>query len=233
MKRSALLTLRPPSTIGLRLTSPKLKSRHYSVHLTRRGLNALLFFTKDRGCRGRALACGLGGRLVDRLRLGAPAVFPSMHERRARVAHDLGGAGVVCSAIAKRTSRPVSPLSGRTKSCCLTGWNEPEAMMLLVPKPHQAGAAAELRRRFFHTPGTTSRRKSGRAPSLARRTLSAPARTGFKAVRDTAFFSSDLKDALKSFPRIYTELTPEPESRAGYGGDGGENARDGAPGHGG
>jgi Xaa-Pro aminopeptidase len=44
----------------------------------------------------------------------------------------------------------------------------------------------------------------------------ASARTGFSTVRDSSQFAADLRDALKAFPKIYTELTPQPESGEEY-----------------
>ena len=49
-------------------------------------------------------------------------------------------------------------------------------------------------------------------PKLAPEDADAPARTGFPTVHDVSQFASDLQEALKGFSKIYTELTPQPES---------------------
>jgi Xaa-Pro aminopeptidase len=53
-------------------------------------------------------------------------------------------------------------------------------------------------------------------PKLGPDDADASARTGFSSVEPASLFQSELLEALKSFPKIYTELTPQPESGEDY-----------------
>jgi Xaa-Pro aminopeptidase len=143
------------------------------------------------------------------------AVF---HERRARLVRDTGGDGVVVLFGYREADVAASVTSFRQNEefYYLTGWNEPEAIMLLVPQAHSAGAAADLDREILYIPPHDVRQEKWTGPKLGADDAEAPARTGFGAVRSTSLFSSDLAEALKGFSKIYTELTPQPESGEDY-----------------
>ncbi|MGA3167389.1 MAG: aminopeptidase P N-terminal domain-containing protein [Terriglobia bacterium] len=143
------------------------------------------------------------------------AVF---HERRARLVRDTGGDGVVVLFGYREADVAASVTSFRQNEefYYLTGWNEPEAMMLLVPKARQAGAAAELEKEVLYIPPHDTRQEKWTGPKLGADDAEAPARTGFAAVRRTSLFPSDLEESLKGFSKIYTELTPQPESGEDY-----------------
>src|ERR1039458_3677703 len=66
--------------------------------------------------------------------------------RRARLVHELGGDGVVVLFGYRGADVAASVTSFRQNEefYYLTGWNEPEAMMLLVPKAHAAEGIPEL-----------------------------------------------------------------------------------------
>ena len=98
----------------------------------------------------------------------------------------------------------------------LTGWNEPDAIMLLAPKAHASGAEAELGKEILYIPAHNRTEEKWTGPKLAPEDAEAPARTGFPTVRDSSQFASDLQEALKGFSKIYTELTPQPESGEDY-----------------
>jgi Xaa-Pro aminopeptidase len=143
------------------------------------------------------------------------AVF---HERRARLVRDTGGDGVVVLFGYREADVAASVTSFRQNEefYYLTGWNEPEGIMLLVPKARQAGAAAELEKEVLYIPPHDARQEKWTGPKLGADDTEAPARTGFAAVRSTSLFPSDLAEALKGFCKIYTELTPQPESGEDY-----------------
>ncbi|MBZ5564737.1 MAG: Xaa-Pro peptidase family protein, partial [Acidobacteriia bacterium] len=97
----------------------------------------------------------------------------------------------------------------------LTGWNQANAMMLLVPKAAKgpgANLAAELGREILFIPPHDYRQEKWMGPKLGAEDADAPAVTGFASVKSTSLFPEELREALKEFPRIYTELTPQPES---------------------
>jgi Xaa-Pro aminopeptidase len=136
------------------------------------------------------------------------------HERRARLIRDTGGDGVVVLFGYREAdvAASVTPFRQNEEFYYLTGWNEREAMMLLVPKPRQAGAAAELEREILYIPPRDAAQEKWTGPKLGAEDADAPARTGFVTVHSTSLFPSDLQEALKDFSKIYTELTPQPES---------------------
>ncbi len=97
----------------------------------------------------------------------------------------------------------------------LTGWNQPDAMMLLVPKPRtrdNKDQPSELGREILFIPPHDYRAERWNGPVLGPDDSDAPAQTGFVTVESTTRFHSELLKALKNFPKLYTELTPQPES---------------------
>ena len=144
--------------------------------------------------------------------------FPVFHQRRAQLVHDLGGDGLVVLFGYREgdVAATVTPFRQNEEFYYLTAWNEPDGMMLLVPKPHQTGASAELDKEILYIPGRNPAQEMWTGPELGAQDADAPARTGFAVVRDTTLFASDLQEALKGFPKIYTELTPQPESGEDY-----------------
>ncbi len=144
--------------------------------------------------------------------------FSVFHERRARLVRDLGGDGVVVLFAYRDADVAASVTSFRQNEefYYLTGWNEPEAILLLVPKPHPNGAAVELEKEILYIPPHNPGQERWTGPKLGADDPDAPARTGFAMVRSTALFPTDLQDALKGFLKIYTEVTPQPESGEDY-----------------
>jgi len=90
----------------------------------------------------------------------------------------------------------------------LSGWNEPEAMLMILPK--QEGQSGETDILYLPARNPATERWNG--PKLGPESPDAAARTGFGAVHRTGLFASELIEALKTTPKIYTELTPQPES---------------------
>jgi Xaa-Pro aminopeptidase len=97
----------------------------------------------------------------------------------------------------------------------LTGWNEPDAMLLVVPKVatgSKRDQPAGIDKEILFIPPHDYRTEKWNGPKLGPDDPEAMARTGFPTVKSTAVFESELQEALKAFPKIYTELTPQPES---------------------
>jgi Xaa-Pro aminopeptidase len=136
------------------------------------------------------------------------------HQRRATLIRDTGGDGVIVlyGYVEADVAASVTPFRQNEEFYYLTGWNEPDAIMLLVPKPHAPGAAVELGKEILYIPAHNREEEKWTGPKLAPQDADAPARTGFPVVRDAEQFASDLQQALKGFSKIYTELTPQPES---------------------
>ena len=122
--------------------------------------------------RALAVAAILGRR--SRRAPGSASRSPVFHERRARLIRDTGGDGVIVLYGYGEADVAASVTSFRQNEefYYLTGWNEPEAIMLLEPKAHASGAAPELGRRDpVYSARTTARKRNGRDPSWRRRTL--------------------------------------------------------------
>jgi Xaa-Pro aminopeptidase len=84
--------------------------------------------------------------------------------------------------------------------------------MLLAPQSHDEGAPGELGMEALYIPPRDRAQEKWTGPKLGPDDPDASARTGFATVRDSAQFAADLHAALKKFPKIYSELTPQPES---------------------
>ncbi|HLY63224.1 MAG TPA: Xaa-Pro peptidase family protein [Terriglobia bacterium] len=138
------------------------------------------------------------------------------HDRRARLLRETGD-GVVVLFGYSEDEIAISTTSFRQNEMFyyLTGWNEPDGILLLVPKPPAApgrGASGEIGKEIFFIPPHDYREEKWTGPKLGPDDADAPARTGFPAVKSNSLFPAELQEALKSFPKIYTELTPQPES---------------------
>jgi Xaa-Pro aminopeptidase len=140
------------------------------------------------------------------------------HERRARLVRDTGGDGVIVLFGYKDAdvAASVTTFHQNENFYYLTGWDEPNAMMLLVPKAPQPGATFELEKEILFIPARDLREEKWNGPKLGPDDPDAGARSGFPTVKPTSLFHSELLEALKTFPKIYTELTPQPESGEDY-----------------
>lgn len=164
-------------------------------------------------------------RLVFTLATVVVAVMPAgawekeplsnYHERRMRLVHDAGGDGVIALFGYRDAdvAASVTCFHQNENFYYLTGWNEPDAILLLVPKPAKPGnQKPEIEKEILFIPAHNYRQEKWTGPKLGPDDADAVARTGFPMVKPVSLFQSDLQEALKRFPRIYTELTPQPES---------------------
>jgi Xaa-Pro aminopeptidase len=87
----------------------------------------------------------------------------------------------------------------------VSGWNEPGAMLVLAKG-----------KETLYIPPRDPAAEKWTGPKLFPESPDAMARTGFAAVRGTNVFQADLLELLKTSPKIYTELTPQPESGEGF-----------------
>src|SRR5947209_10581109 len=86
-------------------------------------------------------------------------------------------------------------------------------MILLVPSVTKGrDQPVEMEKEILFIPPHDYRQEKWTGPKLGAEDADAPERTGFRAVQSTSLFHSELLEALKNFPKIYTELTPQPES---------------------
>jgi len=157
-----------------------------------------------------------------------PSVLPALawereplsvfHERRERLVRDTGGDGVIALFGYREAdlAASVTTFHQNENFYYLTGWNEPGAMMLLVPKPPKPGATFELEKEIVFIPARDFREERWTGPKLGPDDPDASARTGFPTVKAASMFQSELLQALKASSKIYTELTPQPESGEEY-----------------
>ena len=157
-----------------------------------------------------------------------PSVLPALaweheplsvfHERRARLVRETGGDGVIVLFGYRDAdvAASVTTFHQNENFYYLTGWNEPDAVMLLVPKAPKPGVAAELEREVLFMPARNLRAERWTGPKLGPEDPDASARTGFPTLKATSLLQSELLEALKSFSKIYAELTPQLESGEDY-----------------
>ncbi len=136
------------------------------------------------------------------------------HERRERLLRETGGDGIIVLYGYDDTdvAATVTPFRQNEEFYYFTGWIEPGAIMLLVPKAHAPGGAPELDQEVLYIPAHDHGEEKWTGPKLAPDDADAPGRTGFLSVRDVTKFDADLQAALKKQSTLYTELTPQAES---------------------
>ena len=138
------------------------------------------------------------------------------HERRARLVGDTGNGAIVLFGYSDAdVAASVTRFHQNEAFYYLTGWNEPDAMLLVVPKVaprSRHDQPAEIDKEILFIPPHDYRAEKWNGPKLGPEDSDVTTRTGFATVKSTTLFQSELQEALKAFPKIYTELTPQPES---------------------
>lgn len=140
--------------------------------------------------------------------------LPDFHQRRARLVSETGDGVIVLFGYEEDdVAASVTTFRQNENFYYLTGWNQPGAKMLLVPEGRtKGGGGGRLAKEILFIPPRNRKQERWTGPQLGPKDPNAPAVTGFPTVMSTARFSSELKKALKRFHKIYTELTPQPES---------------------
>jgi Xaa-Pro aminopeptidase len=135
------------------------------------------------------------------------------HDRRARLMHETGD-GVVVVFGYSDDEIAISTTTFRQNEMFyyLTGWNEPDAILFLVPKSPKGPGRGEIEKEILYVPARDLGQEKWTGPKFGPDDANASARTGFPTVKNAALFPSELLEALRTFPKIYTELTPQPES---------------------
>jgi Xaa-Pro aminopeptidase len=175
----------------------------------------------------RRNVCACLGLIVAALGLAAPRAaawdkgnMGDYHDRRARLVRETGDGLIVLfgyndADVAASTTQ----FRQNENFYYLTGWNQPNAVMLVVPrvaKNHTTSStgtpAAEIEKEILFIPPHNYRQEKWTGPKLGPEDPEARSATGFAEVESTNLFPQVLQEALKKFPKIYTELTPQPES---------------------
>ena len=139
------------------------------------------------------------------------------HDRRARLVREMGdGLLVLFGYTEAEVAISTTQFRQNENFYYLTGWNQPNAVMLVVPRaakaPSGAGQPAEIEREILFIPPHDYRQEKWTGPKLGPEDPDARAETGFAEVESMNLFPQALQEALKKFPKIYTELTAQPES---------------------
>jgi Xaa-Pro aminopeptidase len=138
------------------------------------------------------------------------------HDRRARLVQETGDGLVVLLGYDEQdVAASTTQFRQNENFYYLTGWNQPNAALLLIPKPAKTSGAAQppqMEREILFIPPHNYAQEKWTGPMLGPDDPDARAKTGFREVESLNLFPQELQEALKKFPKIYTELTPEPES---------------------
>jgi Xaa-Pro aminopeptidase len=136
------------------------------------------------------------------------------HERRARLVQETGDGLVVLFGYNEQdVAISTTQFRQNENFYYLTGWNQPTAAMLLVPKTSNgSGHSPEIAREILFIPPHDTRQEKWTGPKLGPDDADARAQTGFPEVESINLFPQEFQEALKKFHKVYTELTPQPES---------------------
>ncbi len=137
------------------------------------------------------------------------------HDRRARLVAQTGDGVIALLGYQEDdVAASVTPFHQNEQFYYLTGWNSPGAMLLIVPKTPRGPAdeTKEIGREILFIPPRDYQEEKWTGPKIGPDDPDAPARTGFATVESSTLFPSELLAALKQFRKVYTELTPQPES---------------------
>ena len=138
---------------------------------------------------------------------------PDYHDRRARLAAQTTDGVVVLFGYAEAdAAASVTPFHQNEAFYYLSGWNQPGAMLMIVPDAHASGQAERAAREILYVPARDPQQERWTGPTLDPDGPDAAPRTGVAEVRRASLLPTDLVEALKNSPKIYTELTPQPES---------------------
>jgi len=138
--------------------------------------------------------------------------LPDYRARRARLVAATGdGVIVLFGAAENPAASSVTTFHQNEAFYYLTGWREPNAMLMLVPKSGAPGAAA-IERDILYVPAPDPAQERWTGPRLMPDAPDAAAIAGVGSVHRAGLFSSELQQAIADSPKIYTELTPQAES---------------------
>ena len=123
------------------------------------------------------------------------------HERRARLVGDTGNGAIVLFGYSDAdVAASVTRFHQNEAFYYLTGWNEPDAMLLVVPKVaprSRHDQPAEIDKEILFIPPHDYRAEKWNGPKLGPEDSDAAARTGFTIVKSTTLFPSELQEVLR------------------------------------
>jgi Xaa-Pro aminopeptidase len=135
------------------------------------------------------------------------------HDRRGRLVRETGDGLVVLFGYAEAdVAASVIQFRQNENFYYLTGWIQPDAILLLVPRAPAANQPSELDKEILFIPPHDLRQEKWTGPKLGPDDSNATVQTGFPIVKSTTLFPEELREALKRYSKVYTEVTAQPES---------------------
>jgi Xaa-Pro aminopeptidase len=145
----------------------------------------------------------------------AQARFPQPKEeyqgRRAKLRSQVDGPVVLFGYTSRQEGGEVAVFFQDENFYYLTGYNEPDAALLLIPELPNGGkpeGASEI----LYLPPRDPRRAKWEGPKVGPDDPGAAEKTGFQSVKPYATLRGDLVNLAKIFPNFYTPLAKGPES---------------------
>jgi Xaa-Pro aminopeptidase len=143
------------------------------------------------------------------------ARFPQPKEeyqgRRAKLRTKVDGPVVLFGHTSRQEGGEVAVFFQDENFYYLTGYNEPDAALLLIPDLPNGGKP-EGATEILYLPPRDPRRAKWEGPKLGPDDAGAAEKTGFQSVKPYATLRGDLVNLAKIFPNFYTPLAKGPES---------------------
>lgn len=130
--------------------------------------------------------------------------------RRAKLRSETNGPVVIFGYTGHQYSGEVAVFFQDENFYYLTGYNEPDAALVLVPDAPNGKPLAGPNE-ILYLPPRDPRRAKWEGPKLGPDDPAAAQKTGFAAVRPFAELRPDLQNLAKTFPNFYTLIPDEPE----------------------
>src|SRR5215470_7164617 len=131
--------------------------------------------------------------------------------RRAKLRGMLDGPVVLFGYTSKHYGGEVSVFFQDENFYYLTGYNEPDAALLLIPE-RPNGKAYGFLNEILRLPPRDARRAKWEGPKVGPEDANASEKTGFETVRPFAALREDLVAVAKVFPAVYTALPGREEN---------------------
>jgi Xaa-Pro aminopeptidase len=170
----------------------------------------LAFLTLGRRLLVAAVGILIAGGILSAWDRGAVADYRA---RRAQLVAATGDGVIILFGYSEADAAPsTSQFHQNEAFYYLTGWREPGAALMIVPKPPTPGEPSAVDKEVFYLPARNPAAERWTGPKLGPEAADASTRIGVDQVHRSGLLPSELLEALKTFPKIYTELTPQLES---------------------
>jgi Xaa-Pro aminopeptidase len=131
--------------------------------------------------------------------------------RRAKLRGELDGPVVLFGYTGRQDAGEVAVFFQEENFYYLTGYDEPDAALLLIPDAPN-GKALEGPSEILYLPPRDARRAKWEGPKLGPDDPGVAEKTGFQAVKPFSSLRDDLARVSKTFPSVYTLFPPRSEN---------------------